>query len=96
MGKKLVAIALSIIYKPEWPLLIICPQVMRHMWQEEFVKWIPNIKPEYIQVFGTSKSEDINPKAKIIIISYQLLAHEEIIQKFDKREGGRFKMVIAD
>jgi SNF2 family DNA or RNA helicase len=25
MGKKLVAIALSIIYKPEWPLLIICP-----------------------------------------------------------------------
>ena len=69
---------------------------MRHMWQEEFVRWIPNIKPEYIQVFGTSKSEDSNPKAKIIIISYQLLAHEEMIQKFDKREGGRFKMVIAD
>ena len=48
LGKKLTAIALSIIYKPEWPLLIVCPYVMRHCWQEEFIKWIPNLKPEYI------------------------------------------------
>ena len=70
MGKKLTAIAISIVYKPEWPLLIVCPHVLRYTWQEEFIKWIPNIKPEFIQIFGSSTTEDINPNAKIVIISY--------------------------
>ena len=40
-GKKLPAIGLSLIYKKEWPLIIICPYVMRHSWIDEFKKWIP-------------------------------------------------------
>ena len=90
------AIALGIIYKPEWPLLIICPYVLRYQWQEEIIKWIPNIKPEYIQIFGTLTSEYISQNAKILIISYQLLATEQMIAKFDKRILGRFKIAIAD
>ena len=47
-------------------------------------------------MFGTSTAEDINPNAKIVIISYQLMAHEVMIEKFDKRAMGRFKIAIAD
>lgn len=43
LGKRLVAISTAIVYKPEWPLLIICPFVLREVWREEFVKWIPNL-----------------------------------------------------
>ncbi|TNV84734.1 hypothetical protein FGO68_gene14682 [Halteria grandinella] len=93
LGKKLVAIALSIIYKPEWPLLIICPFVLRHAWQEEFVRWIPNIKLEYIQVFGSSTAETLNPAAKIYIISYQLITHEVVLKRFEERG---FKLAIVD
>lgn len=40
-GKRLVAISTAIVYKTEWPLLIVCPQVLQLLWKEEFVKWIP-------------------------------------------------------
>jgi SNF2 family DNA or RNA helicase len=71
--------------------LIICPYVLRYAWQEEFVKWIPNIKLEYIQVFGTSTAETFNPQAKIYIISYQLITH--MIQQFSDKG---FKLAIVD
>ena len=42
-GKKFTAIATAIIYRPEWPLLIICPNVLVRSWIHEFVKWIPKL-----------------------------------------------------
>jgi len=42
-GKKLVAISAAIIYRPEWPLLIICPGVKILKWRDEFLKWIPRL-----------------------------------------------------
>jgi SNF2 family DNA or RNA helicase len=42
-GKKLVAIASALIYRPEWPLLIVCPNVLIQVWISEFKKWIPKI-----------------------------------------------------
>lgn len=49
-GKKFSAIAAAIIYRPEWPILIICPQVLARTWQNEFIKWIPRINREKIQI----------------------------------------------
>lgn len=54
------------------------------------------MNPKNIQVFGSSTAEDINPDAKIVIISYQLLANEVMINKFEKREKGNFLVAIAD
>lgn len=42
-GKKLVAIASAIVYRPEWPLLIVCPNVLIRSWRAEFLKWIPKL-----------------------------------------------------
>jgi len=40
-GKTLVAIALCLIYRSEWPLLVICPKTVRFHWKYEFLKWLP-------------------------------------------------------
>jgi SWI/SNF-related matrix-associated actin-dependent regulator 1 of chromatin subfamily A len=42
-GKKLTAIAAAIIYRPEWPLLIVCPNVLVRTWIQELLKWIPKL-----------------------------------------------------
>ncbi|CDW74660.1 swi snf-related matrix-associated actin-dependent regulator of chromatin subfamily a-like protein 1 [Stylonychia lemnae] len=96
LGKKLTAISINLIYKPEWPLLIVCPNAMRHQWLQEIIRWIPQLKLEYIQIFGTSTNEEISQTAKIYIISYQLLANEQMLQKFEKRKEGRIKVAIVD
>jgi len=65
------------VYKTEWPLLIVCPQVLVQVWREEFVKWIPNFDLTKIQVFMDSHvTQDgiLKPETKIVIISYQTLS----------------------
>ena len=42
-GKKIQAIATAIVYRPEWPLLIVCPNVYCRTWRQEFMKWIPKL-----------------------------------------------------
>jgi SNF2 family DNA or RNA helicase len=42
-GKKLTAIATAIVYRPEWPILIVCPNVNVRQWRAEFLKWIPKL-----------------------------------------------------
>jgi SNF2 family DNA or RNA helicase len=42
-GKKLAAIVAAIVYRPEWPLLIVCPGVSLRTWRSEFLKWIPKL-----------------------------------------------------
>jgi len=77
LGKRLVAISCAIVYKTEWPLLIVCPQVLVQVWREEFVKWIPNFDLTKIQVFMDSHvTQDgiLKPETKIVIISYQTLS----------------------
>lgn len=75
LGKRLVAISTAIVYKPEWPLLIVCPFVLRDVWREEFVKWIPNLDTSKIQII--SPTIDINTQlpltkagASIFIVAY--------------------------
>ena len=43
VGKTLQGIALSMVYKADWPVLIICPSALRLNWRDEFKKWIPGL-----------------------------------------------------
>ena len=73
VGKRLVAISVAIVYKTEWPLLIICPQVLQVLWKEEFVKWIPKFDVTKIQIFSGAPGEELRNNAAIYIVSYQNL-----------------------
>lgn len=48
MGKSLQALALSLAYKDEWPLVIFCPQFVKYHWRYEILKWLPGFELQRI------------------------------------------------
>ena len=71
VGKTIQAIGLAYIYREDWPLLIITPSALKFCWKEEICKWLPDINPEQIQVFTSSRDEFL-PYASIFIMSYEI------------------------
>ena len=54
VGKTFQAIALSLCYYDEWPLLIVVPASLRLQWAEELEKTVQGLRPEDISVILTS------------------------------------------
>ncbi|CAI2382484.1 unnamed protein product [Moneuplotes crassus] len=91
VGKTIQAIATAYVYKEDWPVLVICPSSLKHIWKYEILKWLSSeIKEEEIQVFETGK-DDFDKSRKIFIFSYELATR--MSEKIDKME---FKVVIID
>ncbi|XP_067021741.1 SWI/SNF-related matrix-associated actin-dependent regulator of chromatin subfamily A-like protein 1 isoform X1 [Acropora muricata] len=89
LGKTIQAICVACYYRPEWPLLVVTPSSLRITWQQAFIRWLPSVDPEYINVILTGKD---SPTAGLInIISYDLLS--KCIDVVKKKQFG---VVIAD
>ena len=92
VGKTVQAIGIALLYKEEWPILIICPSSLKFVWRDEILKWIPDINDDKIniQIFKTSK-DVFKCGVKIYIMSYDLTVklEEKIVNK-------NFKFIIAD
>lgn len=58
-------------------ILVICPAVMRLVWQEEFLKWGCYGKPTEVIVLKSKTDLDTKPYRRITIVSYELAATEE-------------------
>ena len=43
VGKTIQALSIAYMYKKDWPLLIIAPSSLRHVWRDEIQKWIPSL-----------------------------------------------------
>lgn len=50
MGKSLSALALTLAYRHDWPLVILCPGYVRYHWRYEILKWIPGFNFSQIQI----------------------------------------------
>ena len=87
------AISAAIVYKSEWPLLIVCPQTLQSLWREEFVKWIPKFDVGKIQIVRGAPDEQLCPQAAIYIVSYQSLVQKPCL---DLIKTLPFKVCIAD
>ena len=92
VGKTVQALGIALLYKEEWPVLIICPSSLKFVWRDEILKWIPDINDDKIniQIFKSSK-DYFKCGVKIYIMSYDLTIklEEKIIEK-------NFKFIIAD
>lgn len=91
LGKSIQAIAISIYFRREWPLLILAPASMVASWQQQLLRWIPLeiLSPADIQVIYDGKVNSLS--GQVIILSYDLAVRlEELI----KRKG--FRIIIAD
>ena len=92
VGKTVQALGISLLYKEEWPILIICPSSLKYVWRNEILKWIPDINDDKINIQIIEKSKDIfKCGVKIYIMSYDLSVklEEKIVNK-------NFKFIIAD
>jgi SWI/SNF-related matrix-associated actin-dependent regulator 1 of chromatin subfamily A len=90
VGKTLQSLACALAYEREWPLLIICPSALKHVWVEELRKWLAKrVKREEILVVEKFSGAIPERGVKIVIFSYEVAAKSiEML--------GRFTVVIAD
>lgn len=89
LGKTIQAICVASYYRVEWPLLVITPSSLRIAWREAFIKWLPSVDPEDINVVLTGKD---NPTAGLInVISYDLMS--KCVEELKKKQ---FRVIIVD
>jgi len=96
LGKTIQAIAVSSYYKPDWPVLVVCPSSVRLNWRAEFCKWMgEHIHEDEVNVIlkGSQKIRiHKNEKhLKVVVISYGLIA-----KKIEEIKAIDFKIIICD
>jgi SNF2 family DNA or RNA helicase len=78
------------------PTVVFCPVITLENWKNELTTWT-KLKPEYIGIVkGTPKKrlETIeNPQHKIIIVNYEALRSEKVVEALKKR---RFQIAVCD
>src|SRR5436305_3264175 len=76
LGKTLQALALCSYFKEKWPVLIICPKSVLHVWKEEISKWL-KIPETQIEINdGTKLKSKKKGHANFVICGYERFAKE--------------------
>jgi SWI/SNF-related matrix-associated actin-dependent regulator of chromatin subfamily A-like protein 1 len=73
VGKTIQALAVSYLFKSDWPLLVICPASLKFTWRDEVVKWIPSLEEGDVQIIEYGK-EKFNQNCCVFVMSYDLAA----------------------
>ena len=72
---------LALIYKQEWPVLIVCPSSLKLNWKDEILNWITSIPKEFVVIIQTTKQQ-FPKNGKIFIMSYEIACrHESTIKE---------------
>lgn len=102
LGKTIQGLAIASYYRSEWPFFVVVPSSVKFMWKESCKRWLchslmevcktknPEDIDDYIQVIETGK-QPIDPKCKIVISSYDLLA-----KNVETMSKGEYKILIVD
>ena len=90
VGKTVQALAISYLYREDWPLLILSPSSLKLLWRDEILKWFPSIPKDEIEVINTSKRA-FTSKSQIYILSFDMAKNVEEVLKTHK-----FRIAIAD
>ncbi|XP_029415859.1 SWI/SNF-related matrix-associated actin-dependent regulator of chromatin subfamily A-like protein 1 isoform X2 [Nannospalax galili] len=88
LGKTMQAICIAAYYRKEWPLLVVVPSSVRFTWEQAFLRWLPSLNPENINVVVTGKG--CLTAGLVNIVSFDLLS------KLEKQLKTPFKVVIID
>lgn len=92
-GKTLQSIAVCKYFEENWPVLIICPSILRNTWKNQLIKWL-NMDEKDIFVVKSSKhiTKSRDKPHKFLIISYSLIFKPEI----QKYVIGPYGVVVLD
>lgn len=94
-GKKVTAIAAGLVYRPEFPLVVVCAEVKILQWRDEFLKWIPRLNYKTKMQLIDAEDFSLNSGAQIFIVSDKLVCYSEKIQAIIL-EQIRAKVCILD
>ena len=62
LGKSIQSIACCSYYQDDWPVLVICPQIVRSNWKNEFLQNLPGlVKEDDILIIKTTKDKKFLP-----------------------------------
>jgi SWI/SNF-related matrix-associated actin-dependent regulator 1 of chromatin subfamily A len=90
-GKTLQAIGICKYYEDRWPMLIVCPSILRNTWKRELMKWI-GVPEENIFVVESAKEVSDNDNHQVMIISYALISKPEVTKCLEKN----YDVVVLD
>ncbi|XP_005106506.1 DNA annealing helicase and endonuclease ZRANB3 [Aplysia californica] len=96
LGKTLQAISVALMYRSEWPVLIIVPSSLKFCWIEELEKWMPDILPKDINLVHTGTDASGIADSLITIITYGLLRHPSSTVLREAVTARKFKVIICD
>lgn len=88
LGKTMQAICIAAFYRKEWPLLVVVPSSVRFTWEQAFLRWLPSLSPENINVVVSGKGR--LTAGLVNIVSFDLLS------KLERQLKTSFKVVIID
>ncbi|XP_058520967.1 SWI/SNF-related matrix-associated actin-dependent regulator of chromatin subfamily A-like protein 1 [Ochotona princeps] len=89
LGKTIQAICIAAFYRKEWPLLVVVPSSVRFTWEQAFLRWLPSLSPDKVNVVVTGK--DCLTAGLVNIVSFDLLS------RLDKQlKTASFKVIIID
>ncbi|XP_004864673.1 SWI/SNF-related matrix-associated actin-dependent regulator of chromatin subfamily A-like protein 1 isoform X1 [Heterocephalus glaber] len=88
LGKTIQAICIATFYRKEWPLLVVVPSSVRFTWEQAFLRWLPSLSPERINVVVNGKG--CLTAGLVNIVSFDLLS------KLERQLKTSFKVVIID
>lgn len=78
IGKTVQALAISYLYKEDWPLLVLAPSSLKFLWRDEILKWIPGVSKHDIEVINRSKRAFAS-NSQIYIMSFDMAKNVERI-----------------
>ncbi|CAB9499376.1 annealing helicase and endonuclease ZRANB3 [Seminavis robusta] len=96
LGKTITSLAIMAHYKSEWPLLILCPASLRHMWPAEIEKFLPSIPPQAVYV--VNGFNDIHfekkPNVQVVVVTFSLLQNRSAVAQL--LQTFHFRCIIVD
>lgn len=91
VGKTIQALALSAVYRFNWPCLVLCPSSLKFNWRDEIYNWLREFVTESEVQILNKGSDFIYNTSKFVIVSYDLAKRkpQKLFQK-------NFGVCIAD
>eukprot|EP00438_Fugacium_kawagutii_P024800 Skav217136 [mRNA] locus=scaffold1539:43874:46119:- [translate_table: standard] len=92
LGKSVQALGVAWEYQTSFPMLIICPSLLRKLWQQQISKWTP-IPTKDVQEISAGTTV-LESAARAVIVAYEDL--DKLIQLQNSKTGSAYKVLIAD
>ncbi|XP_072527347.1 DNA annealing helicase and endonuclease ZRANB3 isoform X2 [Salminus brasiliensis] len=95
LGKTIQAISVAYLYRQEWPLLIVVPSSLKYPWIEELERWVPELRPEDINLVESKADITGISQSKVTVLGYGLLTTDarSLVEALNQQ---RFGIVVVD